>query len=321
MIIFVTTSWHKYAPKEIEDMPNARQIQVISYNRLFRQRQLPRATYIFADFDRLSSWQTELAAYAFRELKAAGATVLNDPAQVLKRLPLLKQLHRRSVNRFQIWDPSIDLLPDRFPVFLRTRDAHRGVLTELLQSQAEAEDALRHAIETGFGIQNLMFVEYCAEPISDGVFRKLAAFRIGDTIQMTLAVHERHWQAKYGEAGIAGAELYQADCDRIDRNPYNDLLREVFDVTKIDYGRVDFAIVDGEPQIYEINTNPHISLIYDHPFPKRLAAQDLFMARFVEAMKAIDSSTDGKELIALDHPDLVKQRKTDRFVLHERWTI
>ena len=321
MIIFVTTSWHKYGPIEIEDMPNAPAIKVISYNRLFRQKQLPMATYIFTDFDRLSSWQTELAAFAFRTLKAAGATVLNGPAQALMRLPLLKQLQGCGVNRFQVWDPAIDALPDRFPVFLRTRDAHRGVLTELLTTPTEAEDALKQAIEDGFGIQNLMFVEYCAEPILGGVFRKLAAFRIGGTIQMTLAVHERHWQAKYGEAGVASADLYQADYDSIDTNPYNDVLERAFDTANIDYGRVDFAIVDGAPQIYEINTNPHISLIYEHPFPKRLEAQDLFMKRFVEALDPIDTSTVSKQKIALDHPALIKQRKTDRFVLHERWTI
>lgn len=321
MIVFVTTGGHQYCPTEIEDMPDAPNIGVMSYNRLFRQKRLPLATYIFTDFDRLTSWQLELAAIGFRLLSAAGATVLNDPARALKRLPLLKQLHREGVNKFHAWDAASDPLPNKFPVFLRTQDAHRGVLSDLLHSETEAQAELDRALEDGFGIHNLMFVEYCAEPVSDGVFRKLSAFRVGEKIQMTMAVHESHWQAKYGEAGIASAELYEADYNSIEANPYNDALRRVFDIARIEYGRVDFAVVDGQPQIYEINTNPHISLIDEHPFPKRLEAQSLFMERFVEALKSIEPSGDKKHMIPLDHPALIKQRKTDWLVLRERWTI
>jgi hypothetical protein len=42
-------------------------------------------------------------------------------------------------------------------------------------------------------------------------------------------------------------------------NKYVDILRRVFDVAHIEYGRADFGVVAGRPQIYEINTNPYIS--------------------------------------------------------------
>jgi hypothetical protein len=41
-------------------------------------------------------------------------------------------------------------------------------------------------------------------------------------------------------------------------NPHEDLLREVFRLAEIDYGRVDYTVVGGRVQIFEINTNPNV---------------------------------------------------------------
>ena len=321
MITFITTGAHQYCAVEIEDMPGAPRIECRSYNWLFRQKRLRRQIYIFSDFDRLSTWQIELAARAFRHLRHNTATVLNDPAQALQRLPLLRQLHRRGFNRFDVWDAAADTLPDRYPDFLRTRSAHRGVIGDLLESKEAAERALADAVDKGFGLHDLMFVEYCAQPLANGIFRKLAAFRIGGTIQMALAVHERHWIAKYGEEGVAGQALYDEEFAFVDTNPYAAHLKAAFDIANIDYGRADFTVVDGAPQIYEINTNPHISIIQDHPFPVRVRAQQLFSERFVKALQAIPEPSECGEWIDMDAPELVEQRRIDRLVARERWTI
>lgn len=81
MIIFVTTCSHRYTNNAIAKvLPFVRQ-EV--YPLLFARRSLPRATYIFTDFDRLNFWQLEYAAHVFRQLSAAGCRVLNDPAAAL----------------------------------------------------------------------------------------------------------------------------------------------------------------------------------------------------------------------------------------------
>ena len=321
MIVFVTTGSHKYAPTEIADMDGMPDMMVVSYNRLFRQSRLPKATYIFSDFDRLTFWQTELAALVYRRLKAAGAPVLNDPARVLQRLPLLKRLHQTAINKFQVWDCAVDPLPDRYPVFLRTRGAHRGTLTELLDDASEAERALEQAIEQGHGLQDLMFVEYCAQPLENGLFRKHAAYKVGARLQTSMAVHESHWQAKHGEDGIATEDQYEEELAAIETNPFQDELRKAFELANIEYGRVDFTIVDGAPQIYEINTNPHFSIFEEHPSASRLKSQTLFSERMIEAFDTIDYSGDRKPWVALDHPNLIKQRKHDWPFTRERWII
>ena len=319
MIIFFTSVGHKYGPEALEDMPGAPDIHVLSYNRLLRRKSLPMATYVFTDFDRLPFWQVELAAHVYRHLKAAGAHVLNDPARALQRMQMLKRLHQSEINRFNVWDPAVDPLPDRYPVFLRTRSAHRSTITDLLPDKAAAEAALTQALDDGYGIHDLMFVEYCAEPEANGVFRKLAAFRIGDAIQMSMTVHERNWVAKYGEEGAGSAEQYQDEHKAVDSNPYNSVLHRAFEIANIDYGRADFAVIGGKPQIYEINTNPEVVIFEEHPFPIRLDSQAIISERFVAAMTEIDCPLDRHHKIALDHPSLVRQRKEDWLVLRERW--
>ncbi|MEM6535978.1 MAG: hypothetical protein AAF613_10095 [Pseudomonadota bacterium] len=319
MITFIASGGHKYAAERIANMPGAPDIQIWSYNRLLRKKKLPVGTYIFTDFDRLTYWHLELASLIYRELRDAGATVLNDPARALQRLPLLKQLHHRGHNSFQVWDAAVDGLPDRYPVFLRTRNGHRGTLTELLETAQDAEAELESAIEDGYVVGDLMFVEYRAQPTEDGVFRKLAMFRVGETMIATPAVHERDWQAKLGEEGVASAQMYQEDYDLVATNRYADAVSQAFDVAKIDYGRADYAIVDGKVEIYEINTNPFIDPLTSHPHAVRLKTDALFCDRLVAALREIDRPVSKTEFAALDGDEFVLQRQQDRLVFHDRW--
>ena len=63
----------------------------------------------------------------------------------------------------------------------------------------------------------------------------------------------------------------------------------MFDLAGVDYGRADFGLVGGRPQIYEINTNPEIKL---RPPPAKLQRRnesvDLFRSNYLEAMRTID---------------------------------
>ena len=52
------------------------------------------------------------------------------------------------------------------------------------------------------------------------------------------------------EAGV------REEADYVQANPHDEWLRRVFDVAGIDYGRVDYGILDGVPQVWEINLNP-----------------------------------------------------------------
>ncbi|WP_324397345.1 hypothetical protein [Hydrogenophaga sp.] len=318
MICFVLT-WPQRTLKRLRKIPGFPPYQIWSYDALLRARKLPHATWIFTDFDRLSSWELELAAHACRELRGAGMRVLNDPALATGRFDLLRSLHGSGFNRFSVWRASESSSVDRFPVFLRTEAAHRGPLTDLIEDAAGLEREIARALEQGHPLRNLMVVEYCAQPLATGLFRKHAAFRVGDRIVNTLAVHDSHWAAKYGKHGVADESVYREELDNIGKDTHEAALMRAFDMARLDYGRADFALVDGSVQIYEINSNPTIGRTLEHPSPFRLESARLAEAWLVAAFHGIDSPP-GPALRVADVL-LLEQRRQDRFMLRSRWVI
>jgi hypothetical protein len=317
MITLLCTTAHSYthAPLQASDRFDFR---VTSYNRALRSRTLPRGTYIFGDLDRLGFWELELAARMHRRLVAAGLRVLNDPARVLQRFALLARLHHDGYNDFAVWRVEEPARPARFPVFLRTQSAHRGPLSDLLHDAAAVEAAIGQALAEGVPVRELMLVEYCAQPVAEGLFRKLAALRVGDAMVCTLCVHESRWSAKYGELGVATEALYRDELDIIAGNRHGAALRPAFEAAGIEYGRADFALVDGREQVYEINTNPMVAYQKDHPIPLRMQSDALFFERYFDAVAAIDSPGTGARVV-LDDDLLVAQRQRDRWMTRARW--
>ncbi len=289
MIVFLTTKAHDYTLKDVAKWKIA-DIRLLSYDALFQAKSLPEATYVFTDFDRLGFWELELAADAYRNLSAAGMRVLNDPARACQRYSLLKALKAEGINRFNIWRVEDGEWPDRYPVFLRFQSAHRGPLSGLLATSAEVERQIEWALSMGHPRKELMLVEYCAEPIRGQLFRKLASFRIGDRVFLSLSVHEQNWVAKEGQVGLADQADYEWEQQALAENRYSATIKRAFEIAELEYGRADFGLVSGTPQIYEINTNPHIPPgTNPHIFSTRTANQTLARQNFIEALTSIDT--------------------------------
>ena len=314
----VSTASHAYTHKEITaTLPFFRQM---TYPALFTHRRLPRATYIFSDFDRLNFWQVELAAHVYRILKAAGCRVMNDPARVLSRLGLLRRLNAEGVNSFNAWPASEASAVDRFPAFIRTISAHRGNLTDTLPDKATLVAELDRLVDSGLPLSDLMISEYRAAPVRDDVFQKLSIYRIGDRLFQGPSVHERHWSAKYGEHGLGGAETYAKDLRSIQENPHRHILLKAFNLASIDYGRADFGIVNGQPEIYEINTNPSMDMAREHPFEDRVRAIDITKNLYNDAMREVDGTND-VEQIRISRPDqFTPKQKLRRVFPGHQWT-
>ncbi|MEN6541490.1 hypothetical protein [Parvibaculum sp.] len=310
MIVIVTTKPHKYTHAALAGWCSPSIIQRFSYWKLFRKRLLPHATYIFTDFDRLSPWELELAAKAWRALATAGCRVFNDPGRFRRRHAFLQLMHRKGINDFRSWSPELDEMPDRFPVFLRTQAAHRGVLAGLLHTAEDADQALTEALTAGHPLSDLHFVEYAAEPTGNGIFRKLAAHRVGDAIIPALSVHSLDWIAKYG-APVADEQQYEEEWAMLHRNPHGQHLMSAFEAAGIDYGRADFGLVNGRPQIYEINTNPMIGEATEHWSQQRLANSRYVRDALTAAIKALDSPA-GKRAVRLSGEPFETQFRRDR---------
>lgn len=319
MIVFVSTASHKYTHE-----PVAKQfsfVKQVAYPVLLARRRLPHATYIFSDFDRLNFWQLEVAAGVFSQLRNAGCRCLNDPASAQDRLTLLQQLSGGELNTFSAW-PAIDAeLVDKFPVFVRTIRAHRGNLTDLIETPQALQAELKSLVASGMPLSDLMIAEFRAEPLFDDVYRKLAAYRVGDKLFHAPSVHERNWTAKYGELGIAGADAYRSDLDIITSNPFEDTLMKAFDLANVEYGRVDFGLVGGRPEIYEINTNPCMDGFgnFEHPFEDRRTASEFSENEYIEALTEIDGSK-GPSVKIMRPEAFAPRSKLNRLLPGYQWT-
>lgn len=305
MIFFVTTYSHRRTHKVVSN--SLKPFRRVSYPYLFSRRSLPRATYIFTDFDRLNFLQLELAANLYWQLSQAGCRVLNNPTKALLRLELLENLYKNGLNSFKAWRGEDFGQVDRFPVFLRTRAAHRGVLTELIDDKASLQLKLHEMQRLGHPVSNLMIVEYRSSTVEAGIFRKLAIYKIGDELIPVPSAHEDNWVVKFGQQGVASAEAYASDLDQVKTAPYKDQASEVFRLANADYGRLDFAQVNGRLEFYEINTNPMIKYIDHHPFQDRLTAFAITEQRYNKAMLDLDTDQSHRK-IKIEPPASVSLR-------------
>ncbi|WP_018649228.1 MULTISPECIES: hypothetical protein [Thioalkalivibrio] len=306
VIVLFCTRAHDRTHRVLERSRRMR-FRVIPYERLFRMRRLPRATFIFTDFDRLDFWDLEMAARVYRRVREAGARALNDPARVSSRFRLLRDLAHDGWNDFGVWRVHERPPAEAFPVFLRTDSAHRGVLTDLLVDEQALERAIARALDDGIPLRELMVVQYCATPLAEGLYRKLAAYRVGERTVPALSVHQSCWHAKSGELGIAGQAHYEEEYAQVERNPYGDALLPAFERGYVEYGRADFSLVGGRPQVYEINTNPTVSRVRTHPYAIRLEACRLARERLQDAMAEIDGPPSGPAIPLPDDRSLARR--------------
>lgn len=295
MIYLLTTPSHVYTHDCLLKRDDVK-VEIRDYESIHGERMFPRGTYIFTDMDRLGGKALAGTAELYRRLKAGGARVLNDPARVLGRYGLLRKLHAESINDFTAYRADSCEMPRKWPVFLRSDGGHDRPLSGLIDGPDELSKAIEKGVAEGAPLTTLLIVEYAAQEAAPGLFRKLSVFRIGDTIIGHTCVHDKKWVVKYGKGGIATPELYEDEYRLVNENPYGEALRKVFDLAGIDYGRADFGLIDGRPQIYEINTNPHVVL---EPKSNGVARRDdsnaVFRANYLAAMQAVDTLGSGTQ--------------------------
>jgi hypothetical protein len=235
---------------------------------------------------------------------------LNNPARVKNRFTLLKSLHAAGLNDFDVHRAGELPASIRFPVFLRKLQGHAMPLSDILNSRENLEEAIEAAAAAGIPIENQIAVEYAGEPLAGGLFRKIAAFRIGEKIVPYLCGHDTHWLVKAGKTGIAGEKLYREELEMIRANPHAEHLQKVFDIAQIRFGRADYGFYKGRIQIFEINTNPLLEEFSPHPSPLREQSMKLVWQKIMGALREIDSG--GGTALKL---------KKDRMYRYQKWSL
>ena len=257
-----------------------RRLRFIVYEDAIRKR--PRTgVWIFADIERLDATQRAQAVKLHEDL--APQIRLTHPGRAMRRTELLAALSERGINRFEA-HPA-DGTPNRWPVFLRGRNDHLGSTTPLLDD----EHALRGAIESAPDLRELLMIEYVDTRGADGLFRKYSAFRIGDRIVPRHLFFGRDWMLK--NADHVDEPTVAEEMEYIRTNPHENEIRTVFDLANIEYGRIDYAFLDGTMQVWEINTNPMIMSDVSFEHAGRSRVQEAVLPHLIDAFRALEPRT------------------------------
>jgi hypothetical protein len=263
-------------------------LEVLTYEEAHAAPVRP-GTYIFGGCNHLLPPDQTRAAEIWSRLSDAGPDVrpLNDPIKSLRREELLSTLHARGVNSFRA-RPFVEPGPPlRFPVFIRHVRRHNGALTRLLHDQREL-DVASDVLQAFEDPANLLVVEFCDTSDEEGVFRKYSVFLIGDRTVPRYVFFSRDWMVK-GVRVIDERKLKE-EHEFVETNPHEQWVRDVFGVAGIEYGRVDYSLLDGRSQLWEINTNPGV---WHNPGEDRLVYQALVAQRLVEAFEELDREVVG----------------------------
>lgn len=261
MLTFVMSDDHQYTIRDILETrpsPLAGHVIILPHREFLSRPRLPVADYVFVDLERLSAPRLEAVTERFEKLQAAlpEIRVLNAPGLHLKRIAVMQNLHHAGINRFRVQPASAPREALRFPVFVRRLDDHEGPMSALLQDQAAVDAAIAEALGAGMPPDLLAVTEYVDARNEDGHHEKLSYFRIGDRLFPSALDASRNWVCK----GVIGdpdtVDVSDRERTFLETNPHAEALMPAFEAAGIGYGRADYAVIDGVPQIFEINTNP-----------------------------------------------------------------
>ena len=229
-----------------------------TYAELFEARRLPRGGWIFSGAESLTEAELELLELIQMALSSAGLTVLNQARGALRRYELLSLLHAEGQNEFRAHRAGGPLEDVRYPVFVREADEHHGSLTPLLYDRAALRRAMFYLKLRGFSLAQLLVMEFCDTANEQGLYRKYSLFRIGDHYIPRYLHVGGDWQTKR-RTSLSSDEVLAEEYAYLTTNPHLEQGRRVFEMARIDYGRMDYGMINGKMQVWEINLAPVIA--------------------------------------------------------------
>ena len=321
MIVFVVAATHTFGIQEYLKSWGqnvAADVDLILYEDLPKRADLPRGTHVFTALDQLTLGQREMAARVIDRLASASVRTLNHPLRTMRRFQLLCAAYERGWNSFRAIRASELTSKCHYPVFVRMENEHTGSRTGLLQNPQSLKLALLRLQFRGYHLNELLVVEFCNTCGGDGLFRKYSAFIVGDRIIPRAMSFSRHWIAKAGTADW-NRSLAREELDYMEGNPHKGRLREVFELAGVEYGRVDYGVLEDTTQVWEINLNPTIAprlrdMQQREQQDLRRPAKELFFSEFAAALSEIhDPSLVASPIpIRIDNT-LARQIKRERY--------
>jgi hypothetical protein len=247
-------------------------LRAIAYESLSANNSVDAGVFIFSDLERLKEAEYQRADVLARAIESAGGRVLNKPSRVLRRYPLLRMLHDTGRNPFNVYHVREIDADVRYPVFIRRERSHAGALTPLLKNRDELNRALWELQKTSEISDDLLIVEYVhTADIPNGLFRKYSAMLIDQTLIARHILFSKDWMDK--DADVVTDQGVIEENKYVSQFPHAGQVRDIFKLAGIDYGRIDYSLLNGKVVTWEINTNPRILPSPGKCDPRRLYSQ------------------------------------------------
>jgi len=288
MLIYFATQQHRYTINmflETWGKSLLPKVKVTPYEHADTVRYRDVSTVIFSDYDRLSSEQRAGFGALCDELHSRGIRVLNHPLHSARRLELLTLLHKEGINSFAAYTVK-DAEQAKYPLFMRFANEHSGPQTPLLYTPEELKFAIDAGRKKNVALEDMLVVEYCSTVGTEGMYRKYSAFCIdGEIVPRHLLVSSQQWALR--DVDMITPEIVADERAYLEQNPHQEQLRPIFDLAKISYGRIDYSLLHGKPQIWEINPNPIVMQRPAKYKPEHLPTQEWFAPRMIRVFEKL----------------------------------
>ncbi|MBM3604265.1 MAG: hypothetical protein FJX25_05785 [Alphaproteobacteria bacterium] len=297
MITFVATATHQYAIRDVLETrthPLHSRIVILSYNEFVASRRLPQSTYVFTDLERLSVADRKLVDARIEAFGQAcpDCRMLNLPMRIGTRLDIMRRLHESGINKFRMLPITTDPETFRYPVFLRCDDDHEGPKSDLLHSSKELRDAIAALPRDDRQNSRFVVTEYVDARNANGFHEKRSYTRVGSRLFPSALDQSKAWVCKGEYTDPATVPIPDRELAFLKSDMDEAALRAAFSAAGIEYGRADYALVDGRPQIFEINTNPWIEPPEQVPGEARAGAEHIVSA-WLEAVSELADEASG----------------------------
>jgi hypothetical protein len=212
--------------------------------------------------------------------------VLNNPARSLRRYDMLRRLHEHGINSFNAYRANDPTVQPRFPVLVRHESWSLYKQPSLAHNLDQYEALLRGAKWSHGSLAEFISVEFCDTKDADGLYRKYGAFVIGDRIIPRHIFFSRDWHVR--SVDVVDRAMVEEELRFLNANPHAETVLQCARLAGIGYGRIDYGLLGGHPQIWEINTNASIASTSMAFLPERREVLTGFLKQFAAAMEAID---------------------------------
>lgn len=320
MLYYVTRELHSYTIDRF--LNSCRQskiappafLRALTYETLLAVKHAPIGNYVFTDLDRLTGYEIDAATEIAMAIRAAdqNALISNWPNRVLGRYALLRRLYEAGLNSFEVWRLDEARSPRAYPVFIRREQDALGPESPLLENETEYRAAVDSLQKSGKGLSGRIVVQLRQKPDADGIYRKYGAMCFRGRVVPQHLFMSRNWVLKSSTFELSPAMIAEEE-RYVFENPHADEVRRIFELAETDFGRVDYAVVDGRIEVFEINTNPtfpRMRLEYDARVRRRLhAVQGVF-----SGFQGLNSAETARGLIKFRTPKPKLHRLRNRSI-------